>query len=393
MSKSTKTVLWAVAAGVLVIAFVITGTRRLRRETVESIAQIQERLGVPVDVVTARVAVVEDWREFTGIAQGIEQVDLISDYRSRVTEVRAQVGAEVRKGAIIVSLDPLDPVRFGTNLQTLEASYRTARNDSIRIEELYKTGAVSVQDLDRVRTATQAARSAYVMSGRAVRLDTPISGVVTATYVNPGDYADAGQVVATVASFDRIRVPLTVSASERTSIEAGQPVRIRLRGPGLVNRSCSPGSMAVDSAAVNDEVTLTGTVTKAALSTDASSRLFSVEVVVQNTDRRLKPGMLVSPEILVAASQDLPAVPPIALFQRNGDQLAYVVTSHGDSLKAALRTVTTGVRNGRLVSVARGIAPGERVVVVGQNKLEDGVKLAIHKDMTAEYYTPAGTRG
>lgn len=393
MSKSMKTALWVMAAAILVIAFVVTGTRRLRRETVESIEQIQERLGVPVDVVTARVAIVEDWREFTGIAKGIEQVDLISDYRSRVTEVRAEVGDEVRKGAIIVSLDQFDPARFATNLQTLQASYDAAQKDSIRIEELYKTGAVSVQDLDRVRAATQAARSAYVMSGRAVRLDTPISGVVTATYVNSGDYADAGQVVATVASFDRIRVSLTVSASERTYIEAGQPVRIRLRGHSVSTWSGPRGNTPSDSASTPHEVTLKGEVTKAALSADADSRLFKVDIAVQNTDRLLKPGMLVSPEILVASSSELPTVPPTALFQRNGTQLAYVVAAHGDSMRADLRSVIPGVRNGRLVAIARGITAGERVVMVGQNKLEDGRRVAIHADLTEEYHAPAGMRG
>ncbi len=114
MSAKVRVVI-ALAAVLLVVAFVLTGSRRLRREPVESIDQIQARLGVPVDVVTAQVVRVEDWREFTGVAQGIEQVDLMADYRSRVIEVRAHVGDVVRKGDVIVSFDAFDPVRFATN--------------------------------------------------------------------------------------------------------------------------------------------------------------------------------------------------------------------------------------------------------------------------------------
>jgi RND family efflux transporter MFP subunit len=313
-----------------------------------------------------------------------------------VTRVHAEVGDEVRRGALIVSLDTFDPVRFATNYQTLQASYETARRDSLRIEELYATGAVSVQDLDRVRTATGAARSAYVMSGKAVHLDTPIGGVVTATYVSPGDYADAGQIVATVASFDRIRVSLDVSGTERALIEVGQPVRIRTRSAAPGGRSGAPGSMAADTAptpASGNEVTLTGEVTKATLSADSNSRLFSIEIVVVNEGRLLKPGMLVSPEILVGSSSTLPVVPPVALFQRNGDQLVYVVTASGDSMTAGLRTVIPDITNGRLSAIARGIAPGDRIVVTGQNKLEDGARVVIHKDLTAEYFAPVATRG
>lgn len=390
MKRSTKVAVWVVVGVAAIAAFVVTGSRRLRREEVESIDQIQARVGIPVDVVTAQIVPVEDWREFTGIAQGTDQVDLTSDYRSRVTKVHAKVGDEVNKGAVIVSFDIFDPVRFATNYQTLQAAYETARKDSLRVEELYKTGAVSVQDVDRVRAATEAARSAYVMSGRAVNLDTPIAGVVTATYVNPGDYADGGQVVATVASYDKIRVALRLSAAERALVEVGDPVRIRMRGSAVNRRSCAPGGAASDTmAGSGEEVTLRGAVTKAALSADPDSRLFAVEVIVDNRDRMLKPGMLVSPEILVASSTALPAVPPTALFQRNGDQLAYVVVARGDSMSAVLRAVTGEVRNAHLVAVATGIAPGEKVVVAGQNKLADGAKIAIHEDLTAEYFASA----
>lgn len=365
--------------------FVVTGARRLRRETAESIEQVQRRQGIPVDVVKAQVVPVEDWREFTGVAQGTEQVDLMSDYRSRVSKVHVRVGQPVKRGTVIVSFDAFDPVRFATNYQTLRAAYEAAQKDSARVEELYKTGAVSDQELERVRASTQAARSAFLMSSRAVNLDTPIDGVVTATYVEEGEYADAGQVVATVAKLERIKVPLQVSATERALIRVGQRARIPLRTEFLPLRSCD--TLGVETSTASS---VEGFVTKAALSADQSSRLFSVEVVIDNPGQLIKPGMLVPVQILVGLSQDLPALPPAAIVRRNGSEAVFVVVSQGDSSKALVRPIQRAVSTPRLVSVAQGINPGELVVVAGHTRLEDGVKVLVHADRTPEYYGQAG---
>jgi hypothetical protein len=48
--------------------------------------------------------------------------------------------------------------------------------------------------------------------------------------------------------------------------------------------------------------------------------------------------------------------------------------------------VTRGIENGVLVAIPSGISIGEKVVVWGQNKLQDGIKVKIHADVTADYY-------
>ncbi len=390
MKRGAKISIWVVIFAAIAVLFVVTGARRLQKEDVKSIDSMQKAEGIPVDVVRAEVRPLEDWRQFVGVAEGHEQVNLVAPFRTRVSNVHVVPGQEIDAGKVLISLDPYDPAWIAMNLNTAQTQYETARQDSLRIEELFKTGAVSRQDLDHSRAATDAARAHYLTARRAVELDTPIRGVVTALNVKAGDYAASEQTLATIASYDRIRIPLEISETERQRIEVGQPARLRLRdrsaGTGGGPRVGVADSSGQAGPAGEADLVLQGRVVKAAISADPSTRLFAVEVVVENLGHLLKPGTLVTPEILLARSDDRPVVPPIALVQSDGREHVFVVDQSGGGAVARLRNVVRGIENGRVVAVAEGISAGDVVVVWGQNNLDDGAKIKIHADLTAETY-------
>jgi membrane fusion protein (multidrug efflux system) len=363
MKRRAKFGVWVIVIAALIVLFVVTGARRMQKEEVKSIESVQKAEGIPVDVVTAQAVPLENWRKFVGVAEGYEQVNLVAPFRTRVSRVHVTVGQEVGPGKVLISLDSYDPAWAGMNLQTARAGYETARQDSIRVEELFKTGAVSQQDLDHTRAATDGARAHYTTARRAVELDTPISGMVTALNVNAGDYAASEQTLATVASYGRIRVPLEVSETDRALVQVGQPVRLAY------------GDMVLE-----------GSVVKVALSADPSSRLFAIEVVIENGDRLLKPGMLVTPEILVARADARPVVSTDAIVKSDGEEHVFVVDRSGSTPVARLRQVVRGIESGTMAAIDQGITPGDVVVVWGQNNLEDGARVKIHEDLTASMY-------
>ena len=382
MTKRIKVFLWIAIGAAVVAAFAITAERRLRPKEVESIEAVQSAEGVPVDYVVARAARIADWRAFVGVAEGFHQIDLTADYRTRVSAVHAAVGEEVTKGRVIVSLDQYDPTRIMVNLETARAQYGTARRDSVRMEELYKSGAVSEQQLDNARAEAVRARASYNTARRAVQLDSPITGMVTALYVEGGDYAEAAEILATVASLDRMRIPLDVGSAERRLIKVGQEVRLPLArdlGAGV------EGSSGLEF--------LMGTVANVSLSADPETRLYRVDLVLENPDHVLKPGAPVTPEIKVAWSDSGTVVPRTALLEQSDGKSLYVVAGSENDRRAELRGVRAGLSSGPLVAVEDGLAPGEWVVVWGQGKLKDGIKIALHDDITSEYFglgTPEG---
>jgi membrane fusion protein (multidrug efflux system) len=363
MTRRGKIGVWVAVIAVVVVVFVATAAKRAQREEVKSIGSVQKEEGIPVDVVKAETVPLDSWKEFAGVAEGYEQIDLVAPFRTRVSRVHVTLGQEVRRGTVLISLDPYDPAWAGVNLETARTGYETARQDSLRAEELFRTGAVPQQDLDHVRAATDGARAHYATARRAVELDTPVAGAVTALNVRAGDYAASEQTLATVASYGRVKVPLELSETDRALLKVGQPVRLQYR-----------------------DVVLDGRVTKVALSTDPVTRLFAAEVVLENLDHLVKPGTLVAPEILVAQSQGKPVIPAAAIIKSNGDEHVFVVDQSGGSQVARRRQVMREMLDGTLVAIDQGVAPGDLVVVWGQNNLEDGAKVKIHEDLSADTY-------
>ncbi len=363
MRRGIRTGIWILVAVVVVASFVFTAMRRLRRTEVQSIESIQAAEGIPVDIVVAQTVPIEDWREFVGVAEGFHQVNLASGSRTRVEAVHATVGTEVRAGKVLVMLDDYDPSHAGLNRRTALTQYETARVDSIRMEELFRSGAISQQELDHVRAQAEAAGALYLTARRAVELDTPVSGMVTAVNVEAGDYAEEKQTLVTVSAYDRIRIRLELSDAERAAVGVDQKVRLKV-----------------------GESILGGEVIRVALSADTHTRLFPAELVVENPEHLLKPGSLVTPEIRVGATGGLPAIPPVALIRLGDSHRVFVVVERVDGDYAEPREVSPGISDGTLVAVSGQLRPGERVVVWGHNKLKDGVKAKINRDLTAEAY-------
>jgi len=360
MSRGAKSILWIVILAVVVLVFVWQGRQRLRKDEVLSIEAVQEAEGIPVDVVTARTRVLENWRRFTGEAEGLEQVDLVSDFRTKVVEVHGELGEDVGEDALIVSLDPSDPARIMMNRDSARAQYENARADSARIEALFAEGAVSQQQLEQTRTMTTAARVAWEGASKAVDLRTPIAGLITSLSAEVDRYVESGAVVATIASLDRMRVRVALSDRERGEVREGQPARIRL----------------------SDGTELGGKVFRLPLSANSETRLYDAELVFENPGHRLRPGMLVTVEVLVATDSDLPLMPASALIRRDGKLYCYVVEND----RAVLREITPGIQDERLLAVASGLAENEKVVVAGRSKLVDGVKVSIKSELSDSYF-------
>jgi membrane fusion protein (multidrug efflux system)/multidrug efflux system membrane fusion protein/cobalt-zinc-cadmium efflux system membrane fusion protein len=211
-----------------------------------------------------------------------------------------------------------------------------------------------------------------------VQLDSPISGVLTALYVASGEYAEAGEILATVSSYRRIKIALDVSETDIAIIRKGQEVRLPL------TNGAHDGTKGGNY--------LQGTVANVSLSADPESRLFRVDLVVENPDGITKPGSLVSPQIKVAASGGGPAVPESSLLTVNGLDMVYVIVESDQSHHAELREITTGIGDGSLLAVTNGLRQGEWVVVWGQRKLSDSQKVKLHEDVTNEFFDTVKSR-
>ncbi|HEY3416314.1 MAG TPA: hypothetical protein VGM23_05460, partial [Armatimonadota bacterium] len=110
-----------------------------------------------------------------------------------------------------------------------------------------------------------------------------------------------------------------------------------------------------------------GTVDKVVPVVDQSTRNFTVRIVVPR-GKDLFSGMFTRGQIVVARHKLVTAVPKDAIVEKGGEHVVFV----SENNVARRRVVTPGATDGTYIQILSGIAPGEKVVIAGQQNLAEG---------------------
>jgi multidrug efflux system membrane fusion protein len=125
----------------------------------------------------------------------------------------------------------------------------------------------------------------------------------------------------------------------------------------------------------------TGQITSIAPSADQKTRLFEVEVSIQNPQRLLKVGMIASLTLAASSSNESVLVVPLNAIIRSKDQpdqfSMFIVEDQGGKQLGRLRTVTLGEAFGNKVAVKFGVKLGEQVITSGLSRLVDGESVQV----------------
>jgi membrane fusion protein (multidrug efflux system) len=119
------------------------------------------------------------------------------------------------------------------------------------------------------------------------------------------------------------------------------------------------------------ERVFTGKVTAVAPIVNPMSRTSEVEVLIDNRDGALKPGMFARVGIIVATRENAMLIPFDAVIQSESGKNVYIV----EGGKALRKDIKTGYLEGAVIEVFSGIKEGEDLVVLGQQRLKDGAKV------------------
>jgi membrane fusion protein (multidrug efflux system) len=359
-----KLLIWVIVVVVVVAAIVYARVvKRGDDAPARSIGAIHAAEGVPVDVVTVRSGTITVLREITGEVSGIRQSTLRSSGAYKIAEVKVKEGERVRRGQQLVRYDvDISPDRMARLDQVTEA-YKNARRQVDRMEPLYREGAVAESDLDAARTALAIAEADLRNARLELEIVSPLDGVATLIAVRAGDAVDVGDVVAQVAILDSVRVRADISGGTAHELKAGDPVMLEkyLDAPNAADR--------VD-----------GRITRVSLGANPDTRLFQVEAILDNADRKLRPGLTVTLDVIVDRVGPVTVMPRAAVL----DDRAVAAGSTHDIFTveegvAKMKTVEVGQVSDDLVEVVSGADDGDRVVVFGANRLKDGAKTRLHR--------------
>ncbi|HHW40020.1 MAG TPA: efflux RND transporter periplasmic adaptor subunit [Syntrophomonadaceae bacterium] len=366
------------AAGLVVILLVAVGIG-LRIARREKPAGQSETGPVPVEVMAVERGEVKRVVDITGRVAPEVEVNIIPKVPGRIRSITVDVGDRVREGQVLAKIDDAELVAAlhnaeaglavaEANARIAAAALEDARRNLDRMKQLYDAGAVSQQQLEQaqlnydraaagvaeaqVRQARAAVEAARVQLANTV-LTSPVDGVVTARFADPGAMAGTTQPIMTVAAIDQVQVQVSVTGDDINRLKAGQEVPVQVSAAG--------------------DQDFKGKIARISPAADARSKMYPVEITIPNPGHLLKPGMFAEVKLATEIRRDAVRVPVQAVLDKEGRKVVYVV----EGGRARERRVETGIADERYVEIISGLRHGERVVITGQEFLADGAAVTV----------------
>ncbi|MBA0329773.1 MULTISPECIES: efflux RND transporter periplasmic adaptor subunit [Stenotrophomonas] len=325
-----------------------------------------------VSVVTVGPQVVQRDDELPGRVAAVRTAQIRAQVGGIVQRRLFEQGAEVRAGQALFQIDPAafraDVDSALAALQRSEAALGRSRVQSQRLHALAAAQAVSQQHRDDASAEYEQARAA-VNEARAIlarrQLDlryatvsAPIAGRIDQALVTEGalvGVADA-EPMAVVQQIDQVYVDVRQPAAQLESLQ----------------RSAGGGELPVTIiGAAGRPLPERGQMLFSGINVDARTGDVILRILVDNPRRQLLPGMYVRAKVPRGAPASALTVPQQAVLRSAGGQ-AYAWVIGGDG-KAVIRTLEVDGSVDRQWLVRTGLKAGEKVVVEGQERLQEGV--------------------
>ena len=272
-------------------------------------------------------------------------------------------GDSVDTGDVLVELTNLEETAL---LAESQANLDDARTQYIRWENLLTDGSVPKSEVDQARARLSAAEARYQsvvarLNDRLIRA--PFQGVLGFRRVSPGTLVTPGMEITTLDDISIIKLDFSIPE-----------VYLNLVKPGM--------NLVAESSAFAGTL-FPATVRTVGSRIDPITRAATVRAHIENPDRILRPGMLLTVRLTTSERQAL-MVPELSLVQRSSQAFVYTIE---DGL-AELVQVRHGVRYGGWVEILSGLSEGQSVVSEGVIKIRNGSPVTTNPEAPANNRPP-----
>ncbi len=337
----------------IVLAVVVVGTAAIlisNKATMDRRIVKDEITEYPVAVEIAKYEKLSQDIKYVGSTQAYNDIELLSETQGKVLDVKVENGYYVTKGSVIAQVD--DEL-LQANFKIAESSYEKAKRDLERFETLFKENNISVNDLENARIGLKNAEAQFIIAKKYLentRITSPINGIISTRYINVGSTLTPGAPVANIVDISRLKV--TVPIPERVIKKVKKYQNIIITSYLYSGKS------------------FTATVTNVGVKADASHN-YTVEALLNNSASHFNAGMFVYAGFNFNGDEEALVIPRAALIGSIKDPKIFVV----ETGKAILKQISiASVMEDKLI-VLSGINAGDKIIVSGQNNLDNGVNV------------------
>jgi membrane fusion protein, multidrug efflux system len=269
-----------------------------------------------------------------------------------------KLGDRVKAGQTIVKLE--DPEYVNTiAIDAQKLNLEIANQEYEKQKSLYEKGGVTLREM---RNAEVSAKNAsYTYDNAQVKLSkmgiiAPFAGIITdLPYFTQGTKVASGVAVVTIMSYDKMYLMINLPEKNISEIQNGQ------------NAVITNYTIAQD--------TLKGIVSELSPAISTETRTFAGKLIIDNPDLKLRPGMFVKADIIVARKDSAIVIPKSIILTSNRGKVVFVV----EESTARERRINLGIENQDNAEVLTGLKVNERLVIKGFETLRNDSKVKVIK--------------
>ena len=366
-ARPVRMVRWFIIVGLLLALLVgaLVGFNAFRSHMIAQFFANNKPPPAPVTVAEAKSEVIPNLLTAVGDLAAVHQVNVTPDVSGRITDIMFTAGAMVKAGSPLVQL--FDAPEQG-DLASFKAQAIGAQLALDRAKQLAarQFGPQSTADAAQA-TYDQAnagiAKTEAIISQKLVRA--PFDGELGVRHVEVGQYLTAGTQIVSLTDLSTLYANFTVTEKDSGELKVGQTVRILVDAyPG---RNFEGKINAIEPQIATD------------------TRNIRVQATIENPEHILKPGMFATTTVVLPDKPPVVTVPETAVdYTLYGDSVFLITEKKADDGKTSLSAVRTFVVTGNRINgkaeILSGVKPGDRVVAVGQIKLQSGAAVTISPD-------------
>jgi multidrug efflux system membrane fusion protein len=366
-ARPVRMVRWFIIIGLLLALLVgaLVGFNAFRSHMIAQFFANNKPPPTTVAISEANSEVIPNLLTAVGDLAAVHQVNVTSDVSGRITDIMFTAGSNVKAGSPLLQLfdgpEQGDLASFKAQATGAQLALDRAKQLAARQFGPQATADAAQATFDQANAGI--AKTEAIISQKLVRA--PFDGELGVRHVEVGQFLTAGTQIVSLTDLSQLYANFTVTEKDSAALKVGQTVRIKV--------DAYPGR------------TFEGKINAIEPQIATDTRNIRVQATLDNPDHILKPGMFATTTVVLPDKPAVVTVPETAVdYTLYGDSVFLITEKKEDDGKTSLTAVRTFVRTGDRINgraeILSGLKPGDRVVAVGQLKLQSGAAVAISTD-------------